>query len=699
MKNYIIRWFLNYHDKSYADFAEYEIQNINKFNFSLNEIFKEYDLTPSQNELLVKLADFLQDSSKNVFLLKGYAGTGKTFISKGLTLFLESQNISFRLSAPTGMATKVISKKTKIPATTVYQMIYTFCKEEEDNNDIRKSIFSLRINEDNANCVYIIDESSLIADAKVDTEKLRFGSGKLLTDIIKYTNLNSNTQRKIIFIGDNAQLPPVSEDFSPALDKEYLEKNYDLKVKEYTLTDIARQAKDSNIINNSIKIRDSIENKNFNSINIDYSEDVINISSDDIVKKFVDIRKINKKIILLAYKNSDVLAYNKAIREHLFPGQKLACRDDIVLCVRNTIKSGIYLANGDFAIIRNIGDIEHYEISLKKQNKETLKIPLVFRNITLAVKTINDSIVEFQTKILDEYLHGKGDFTDDEERALFVFFKMRYKDLTDGTNEFLVALKNDPYFNALRIRFGYAITAHKAQGSEWEEVLVDCSFPQNINLENKFRWLYTAVTRSNKNLYLLNAPHFNPFSDIQIDFPKEEQKENHESDLEEKMENLIKEYLKNTEAKIYQIIPKQNQFQCDIQNDNQITRINFYYNKNNIITSVLSSAANNIVDILSKLKGISLNDNLQEKVEFQFDFLKTFDDELRDVCCKHQIDYTIEHMQYRLRYTFLKDTQNIIIDVQYKNTGIGFITTNNKENNDFAKECFDIINQVKMVLQ
>jgi len=216
---------------------------------TLAEIYADYQLNGGQQELVLKLDDFLKNANSNVFLLKGFAGTGKTYITKGLTEYLTSIGRKFILAAPTGKAAKVIKERTKSEAFTIHRTIYSYKDLKEykveniDGTETFKFYFDLSDNTHDADTVYIIDEASMISDKTQEGEFFRFGSGRLLSDLIKYIHIDYNDHnKKIIFIGDTAQLPPVGMNFSPALNSEYLEKEFNLKSSSYELTEIMRQS-------------------------------------------------------------------------------------------------------------------------------------------------------------------------------------------------------------------------------------------------------------------------------------------------------------------------------------------------------------------------------------------------------------------------------------------------------------------------
>jgi hypothetical protein len=479
-------------------------------------------LTSEQERLLSMLDEFLT-GRQTCFLLKGYAGTGKTFMVSGLTKHLKSIGRNFRLMAPTGRAAKVISKTTGQAASTIHKAIYHMNKlkeyktEDIDGTETYKYYFDLAINDDDARTVYIVDESSMISDVYSEGEFFRFGSGHLLRDLLDYVNLDANDHHKqLIFIGDNAQLPPVNSPISSALDFGYLRGLFGKDVTEYELTHVVRQKAESGILTNATSVRTSIANNTYCELNIDCKADDIHaIASEDILKSYIGAcdGKNDDSVIIVAYSNKQVKDYNELIRSEFFPNKQIIAEEDRVLVVQNNYRYEIPLLNGDFGHVTDVGDeIETRTVSLKtrKDNKNTtVQIRLAFRNVTLCFYDINDQHHDIYCKIHEELLNSnRRDLSSDEKKALYIDFKIRHPMLRPNTPEFKETILSDPYFNCLRIKYGYAITCHKAQGGEWPNVLVDFSTTKGHFNENYFRWAYTAVTRAKKNLYAINAPHF-----------------------------------------------------------------------------------------------------------------------------------------------------------------------------------------------
>lgn len=518
---------------------------------TLEDIYADYQLNHGQQQLIGELDTFLKNPESHIFLLKGFAGTGKTFITKGFTEYLTSVGRKFILAAPTGKAAKVIKEKTKNEAHTIHKSIYSYKDLREykveniDGTETFKFYFELNDNTHESSTVYIIDEASMIGDKEQEGEFFRFGSGRLLTDLMKYINIDHNDHnKKIIFIGDNAQLPPIGMNFSPALNPEYLEREFNLKCSSYELTEIIRQSTNSGIVENSLRIRESIRNNIYNQLSIDLNYDDVNhIEYEEVLSQYLNScgYKINGESIIIAHSNTVVDEYNTLIRKHFFPNHDYITAGDKIMAVANNGNHPIFIYNGDFGLVKKVDEnIIKREVFVRDKintgHTLTIKIPLWFRKVEIGFKNIEDDksyffeclIFEnilyrdlvYKDTVFQNEINNYGWKVQDINRleilALYVDFVNRAKEdgLKPNTNEFKQAIKADEYFNALKIKFGYALTCHKAQGSEWNNVFVNCKTHQSVLTKDYFRWLYTAITRTSKILYLMDEPHIKLTSGI-----------------------------------------------------------------------------------------------------------------------------------------------------------------------------------------
>lgn len=498
---------------------------------TLKDTFSEYTLTLGQNGLLDELDKFMSDNS-TCFLLKGYAGTGKTFMMKGLTDFLTETKRSFRIAAPTGRAAKVISQKTKRSAHTIHKTIYSskdikeFKVKDEDGTETFKFEYELKHNEDPNNTIYIIDEASMLSNVYSEGEFFRFGSGYLLKDLINYINFDNNDHnKKIIFIGDNAQLPPVNMNFSPALDGKYLQENSNLASSEFELIEVVRQKAESGILHNATKLRQSLKANVFNQLEIETNfQDINKTKHEELLSKYLEAcnNAIDEETIIVAYSNSSVKEYNDFVRNHFFPNQNtITVCDKIILVSNNYNYPQMELLNGDFGIVNEVSATnESRSIKLKRKNRrnETIEVsvPLTFRNVTITFTDEDFKKHNIECKIIENLIYSRHrDLSSDELKALYIDFKIRNSNLKTGTKEFKDALRSDKYFNALRIKFGYAVTCHKAQGGEWKNTFLNCKTSMGYFNSSYFRWLYTGITRAKENLFTIDEPHYSISSNVQ----------------------------------------------------------------------------------------------------------------------------------------------------------------------------------------
>ncbi len=678
------------------------------------ETFKDYSLTYGQQELLKNLNEFLEDKT-SCFLLKGYAGTGKTFMMKGLTDFLKSTNRPFVLAAPTGRAAKVISQRTKSKAYTIHKTIYSnkdikeFKTENTDGTETFKFYYDLKNNEDQANTVYIIDEASMLSDMYSEGEFFRFGSGFLLKDLLKYINFDNNDhKKKVIFIGDNAQLPPVNMNFSPALNEQYLREECQVSVSSYELTEVVRQQKDSGILHNATKIRASLKSNVFNQIDIEtHFADTRPVQHQDILKTYLQAcgNQIDDETIIIAYSNSSVKEYNDFVRNHFFSNQSTITEGDKIILVSNNYNYQIELLNGDFGIIQEVSPInETRNITLKRKNKSgkvlEIKVPLHFRNVTIQFKDTDEKPYNIECKVIENILYSKErDLSSDELKALYLDFKIRNPFLKAGTKELKDALRTDKYFNALRIKFGYAITCHKSQGGEWKRAFVNCKTAMGYFNASYFRWLYTALTRAKEVLYTLDEPHFKigsnlkppkienitPRQDLIVLKPEVLETEL-AFDFSEEQENLkaifyaVFELIKDEGISIDSIKHHQYCEDYTFSKNTEKSTFKIYYNNQQKISNIQKpSGASEFINSLSQnlqtLEKKTIILDYQEEVLIEssskvFDFAEPFLHDFHDfilskVNSQNICVFDIKQNQWLQKYTFKKGSFIAEIDFYY----------------------------------
>ncbi|MEH6595682.1 MAG: AAA family ATPase [Colwellia polaris] len=487
---------------------------------NLSKYFSNEQLTQGQQELLIKLQSFLQKSSDSTFLLKGYAGTGKTHITAGITRYLMARKREFVILAPTGKAASVISRKTRCPAYTIHRAIYNFCEstheeqlvEDETHQEPPHALSEVSFNDDNFDTVYIVDEASMVSDVYNDSDCCEFGSGYLLNDLIQHINPNG-TNRKIIMIGDVAQLPPVGSSYSPALDEWVLNSIYNLKCQSYELTEVVRQKDKSGVMDNAKKLREELSRWcnhrfEFNTA----SADVSRLSTYDFLKKYVEALTEKgagtEDAIIIAFTNKQIRKYNNYVRGLLFlPKTGIQVGEAVVCTCNHKVDKYKIISNGEFGKIKRVlPGVECRSIKVMDKVDGCFKPVVVDLNfVVLQVEFINSFGEPYLVteKVLLNLLERSSPRPSSlENKALYVDFKKRnFINNKASHSDYIEAKLSDPYLNFLHLNFGYAITCHRAQGSEFKNVFVD-TYQGRQESEQYIRWLYTAITRTSDKLYI-----------------------------------------------------------------------------------------------------------------------------------------------------------------------------------------------------
>lgn len=452
-----------------------------------------YKPTLEQEKAVKSLADFLfsrqQDS---VFLLKGYAGTGKTSLIGALVKTLDQLQQKCVLLAPTGRAAKVFSHYAKHSAFTIHKKIY---RQRNYSNDMDN--FSL---DDNLHqqTLFIVDEASMIANDGLSGAA--FGTGRLLDDLIQY--VYAGTGCRLMLIGDTAQLPPVGEEQSPALSPDVL-KGYGLEVYEAQLTEVVRQMHDSGILWNATELRRYISEEVFfalPSIRVDGFPDIRIIPGNELIEAINDSydHAGMDETIVVCRSNKRANIYNRGIRNMILYREDELNSGDLLMVAKNNYfwteqcKEIDFIANGDIAVVRRVRRVrEAYGFR--------------FADVVLAFPDYGD--VELEVKLLLDTLHTDTPALPKEQNdRLFYAVLEDYADIT-VKREWMKKMKADPHYNALQVKYAYAVTCHKAQGGQWKRVFLDQGYmTEDMLTPDYFRWLYTAFTRATETLYLVNWP-------------------------------------------------------------------------------------------------------------------------------------------------------------------------------------------------
>jgi hypothetical protein len=492
---------------------------------SLAGMFTGVELTVSQQHAIKSIETFLTDERQDCFVLKGYAGTGKTFLIGGIVKYLTACHKTTVLMAPTGRAAHVMKERHRIPASTIHRQIYALdrlkeFKEVDENGAVTfKFYFELRNNDAQHDTVFIVDEASMVSDVYTEAEFMRFGTGRLLRDLLEYINFDGNDYRKkIVFVGDNAQLPPVDMNFSPALDEKYLEKYVHSEIPSAELTHIVRQKEGDTILRNATALRDMLKSNNFASFEFESDGvSVMEAQPDRFISnylKHVDSAGTATTVIL-GYSNALVKDYNASVRAHLFPNGRLLEPGDRVMLVKNNYRYEIDLFNGQAGTVISVGDTEETRTVFinagldENGERRILQVTLTFRDATIKFESLDGTEHDIRCKYIEDLLSSAHrDLSSEQSKALYVDFKKRNPNLHPNNPDFRETLIADPYFNALQLKYAYAVTCNKAQGGEWPTVYVDFQC-QNKLEPMAVRWSYTALTRAAKNIVATNALHHN----------------------------------------------------------------------------------------------------------------------------------------------------------------------------------------------
>jgi exodeoxyribonuclease V len=448
-----------------------------------------FEPTYGQLEVFKLLDQFIlnKEDEKQVFLLKGFAGTGKTTLVGQLVNILNEFGYSYQLLAPTGRAAKVISGYSKKIAYTIHKVIYA---QRGDNNS-GPLLFRLKKNF-YTDTIFIVDEASMISD---DAD---MGENGLLADLVKF--VFEKTSNKLLILGDAAQLPPVKKELSPALDGAYLKRRFDFNLLEFELKEVVRQEKESGILMNATALRQNIFS---NDLSILFKtkgyKDIYRLTGEKMEEglRYAYNKYGMENTVIICRSNKSATQYNQYIRRAINFSEEEINAGDMLMIVRNNYdvlpedsKAG-FLANGDFVEVMKVVDFEEL---------------YGFRFATLELKLTDFPEQEkFEAKVILDTLHSyTPNLSFEEYRKLQDEVMKDYEDIASKKERF-EKIRKDPYLNALQIKFAYALTCHKSQGGQWNAVFVDQGYLTDEQINKEYvRWLYTAFTRATDELYLLN---------------------------------------------------------------------------------------------------------------------------------------------------------------------------------------------------
>ncbi|MGL5705631.1 MAG: ATP-dependent DNA helicase [Tannerellaceae bacterium] len=462
--------------------------------FIREQIKRNFQYNPTSDQLfaLNSLADFMVSTdNESLLLIKGYAGTGKTSLIATLVRTMNQLEQKCILLAPTGRAAKVMSNYAHHPALTIHKKIY---RQRAFANEASGFAPADNLHKDT---LFIVDEASMISNDGLDS--VSFGTGRLLDDLIQYVYGGENC--RLILIGDSAQLPPVMQTESPALNKDVLE-GYGLNVGVAELTQVVRQAADSGILFNATRIREDLRNDlvfEFPQLRVKGFPDIINVPGDELIDEISNAysRSGMDETMIVARSNKRANIYNQGVRNRILYREEELSGGDLLMIAKNNyfwakeVKEIDFIANGEIVeVLRVRRTYEMYGFR--------------FADILVRFQAYD---IELEIKILLDTLHSESaSLPKEQSDKLFYSILEDYADIPTKAGKYK-KLKEDPHYNVVQVKYAYAVTCHKAQGGQWENVFLDIGFISEDYLGIDFyRWLYTAITRATKRLYIVNLP-------------------------------------------------------------------------------------------------------------------------------------------------------------------------------------------------
>ena len=442
--------------------------------------------TAEQEQAIDVFSLFMSDSDENVvMILRGSAGTGKTTLAGAIVRAMTTLKQKMILLAPTGRAAKVFSLNAGHPAYTIHRRIY----RQKSAGDL--SAFNLNSNL-NRDTLFIIDESSMIANQGYGDSA--FGSGCLLDDLMQFVYNGQNC--RMVLVGDKAQLPPVGEDESPALMSDVI-RGYGMKVYECDLNQVLRQSEDSGILWNATRIRDAFD---LPKIKFNGFPDIQMVPGDELIEtlstSYSRVGMDETMVITRSNKRANI--YNQGIRNTVLDREEELCRGDQLMIVKNNYywteqsKEIPFIANGDIAVVQRVRNV--HELYGFRFAEVTMQLP-DYDNFELTATVILDSLTTESPALSRE-----------QQEQLYNAVLEDYADVPLKADR-IKKLKSDKYYNALQIKYAYAVTCHKAQGGQWAHVYIDQGYMTDDMLGPDYiHWLYTAFTRATEKLYLVNWP-------------------------------------------------------------------------------------------------------------------------------------------------------------------------------------------------
>ena len=512
-------------------------QNVSEFLYELTAISpnteEDQSLSNSQNEAIEIVEHFISDEESDVLVLSGCVGTGKTRLINKISDTAQRLNHSVKPMTVGSRIAEFINQNHGLEVGSLYRQLFDFDheKDEEVNDpakvdlaasevrkdDLRQSKFGLRKNEDSAQTIYLIDEAQLLSDDSSENDLFIFGSGRLLHDLIAYSEVKEHSNRKLIFIGDAKQLTWGNKDES-AMSLRYLESVYQLKCRFYEVDDIVCEGAQRSIVNEAAKVRNSLIADRYNRLDVNPDDrNIFKIEKTAFRELYLNTESINSTMVL-TYSNDQALEINKYVRKILGKTGTIAVGDWIMF--HNTI--GIADEYSDMVSYVHKGEtaeviaVEPTAESFQQPLKGRPVIPLTYRKIKINLPRLGR---QYEVRILENYLYSERELSKDEQIAILVRakkeFKAKHCKESASQVEFNSFLRSDPFFNAGLVKFAYSMTCHRALGIKWQNVFVNCQTNKGKENDEYFRWLYSALTRATKKAFILNDVVISPVSKIE----------------------------------------------------------------------------------------------------------------------------------------------------------------------------------------
>jgi exodeoxyribonuclease V len=450
-------------------------------------------LTPSQEQLIESLAAFtLNQDDDALMVLTGYAGTGKTTLISAYVSMLEETGIKSVLLAPTGRAAKVITSYSGYQAYTIHKKIY---RQKSSKDGFGRFVLDKNLH---THTIFIVDEASMVSNEKQESSV--FGSGKLLDDLIEYVYNGKGC--KLILVGDTAQLPPVGLDISPALSVNTLQV-YSESIVTGQLREVVRQKKESGILHNATALRLRIENNNYSLplFSLNGFEDIVRVSGTELIEQIAAAYSSNGIVenIIVSRSNKRANKFNEGIRQSILCREEELVPGELLMVVKNNYYwlmeeyGPDFIANGD--IIEIVRIRKYYEM-------------YGYRFADCIIK-LTDHEVEIEAKLMLDVLYEEAPaLSGVKNKEMFYTILEDYTDLKPKRKQY-EKVRGNAFFNAIQVKYAYAVTCHKSQGGQWNTVFIDQGYVPKERIDREYlRWLYTALTRATDKVYLVNFPDY-----------------------------------------------------------------------------------------------------------------------------------------------------------------------------------------------